>query len=114
MKGRKYSGAIGRRNGVLTPGVRCDISSRRQISILWRSYMLGVRVALAAAGVGLLMCAGGAGATQWKEPKDGVFTEKQLTDYLSIQKEAIDNWKAAGKAVDGASSAAALAVALKT
>jgi len=76
--------------------------------------MFGMRVTLVAASLGSLVCAGAARAAQWKEPKDGVFTEKQMTDYLSIQKEALDNWKAAGKAVEGASASAALAVALRT
>lgn len=70
-----------------------------------RTSVLGVTLAL------VVSCAV-AGAA-WEPPKDGVVTEKQLVNCLQVQKEALDNWKAAGKAVDGsASGAAAMAVYL--
>lgn len=50
----------------------------------------------------------------WQPPQDAVYSEKQLTNYIDIQKQAIDNLKAAGKAIDGTqSSALALAVVMR-
>ncbi len=40
----------------------------------------------------------------WSEPKDGVFTEQQLTAYLDTSKEWIATMKAAGKPVEGSPS----------
>ncbi len=50
-------------------------------------------------------------AADWEEPKDGLFTEKQLLNYIAAQKELIDYAKAAGKAAEGGAGAA-LAVGL--
>ena len=62
-----------------------------------------------------VLIVGRAYGAEWQEPKDGVFSEKQLVNYLALQKEAIANWTAAGKAVDGSSSsAAAIAVYMQT
>jgi hypothetical protein len=53
-------------------------------------------------------------AADWQAPKDDLVTEKQLTNYFQVQKEAIDNWRAAGKAIEGSqSSATAVALALR-
>jgi hypothetical protein len=76
--------------------------------------MNSLRMLIAVVALGLFVGTAGVRAADWKEPKDGVYTEKQLSNYLAVQKEAIASWKAAGKAVEGASSAAALAVALRT
>lgn len=73
-----------------------------------------VRAFVVMVALGLSVVPAVTGAADWKEPKDGTYSEKQLTNYLAVQKEAIASWKAAGKAVEGASSAAALAVALRT
>src|SRR5579872_5308345 len=52
---------------------------------------------------------------EWQVPRDGAVTEKQLANYLQVQKEALDTWRAAGKAIEGSqSSAAAIALALRT
>src|SRR5579859_4500542 len=75
--------------------------------------MSAVRVRLAGVALGLLTCTV-AWAGDWKEPKDGVISEKQLTNYLQVQKAAIAQWKASGKALEGSqSSAAAMAVMLR-
>ena len=75
--------------------------------------MLAVRVRLAGIALGLLTAAV-ASAADWKEPKDGLLNEKQLTNYLEVQKEAIAQFKASGKALEGSqSSAAAMAVLLR-
>ena len=74
--------------------------------------MSGARIVWAGVALGLLI-AGGAWAA-WQEPKDGVMSEKQLTTYLEVQKDAIAQWKASGKALEGSqSSAAAMAVMLR-
>jgi colicin import membrane protein len=44
----------------------------------------------------------------WQEPKDGTYNEKQIVNYFQVQKEAMDNWKAAGKAIEGSPSGAAV------
>jgi hypothetical protein len=49
-------------------------------------------------------------AADFKEPKDGVYTEKQLTAYIQTMKAHQQTLKAAGKAVDGSSGAGAIAV----
>ena len=43
-------------------------------------------------------------AADWQAPKDELVTEKELTNYFQVQKEAIDNWRAAGKAIEGSQS----------
>jgi hypothetical protein len=64
-------------------------------------------IALAALAAPLL-------AADWQAPKDNLITEKQFTSYIQVQKEAIDNWRAAGKAIEGSqSSAAAMALVLR-
>ncbi|HLX61023.1 MAG TPA: hypothetical protein VKX17_07050 [Planctomycetota bacterium] len=57
----------------------------------------------------LFVCAASSFAADWAEPKDGKFTETELTNYIGAQKDLVAYLKAAGKAVEG-SSAAALAV----
>lgn len=53
-------------------------------------------------------------AAAWQPPKDGAMTEQQMTTYLQIQKQVLDDWKAAGKAVDGTqSSAMAMAMVMQ-
>ena len=50
----------------------------------------------------------------WQAPKNDLVTEKELTSYFQVQKEAIDNWRAAGKAIEGSqSSSTAIALALR-
>lgn len=49
-------------------------------------------------------------AADWKEPKDGLYTEKQLTSYINAMKENMAVLKAAAKAVQSGSGAGALAV----
>lgn len=74
---------------------------------MWVAHSRVVGLAL-----GLLVAAGASAA--WQEPKDGIISEKQLTNYLQVQKDAIAQWKASGKALDGSqSSAAAMAVMLR-
>lgn len=52
---------------------------------------------------------------QWQEPEDGKFTEKQLTDYLAVTKQIIEDAKAAGKAVEESPNAiAAMTIAART
>ena len=51
-------------------------------------------------------------AADFKEPKDGVYTEKQLTAYIQTLKEHMQTLKAAGKAVEGSSGAGAGAIAV--
>ena len=78
--------------------------------------MSQVRRQLAAilATVVLALSAGNLRGADWQPPKDNRVTEKQLTSYLQVQKEAIDNWRAAGKAIEGSqSSAAAMALVLR-
>ena len=72
-------------------------------------------VCVRVAGIALgLLCAVGVSAADWKEPKDGLLTEKQLTSYLAVQKEVLAQLKASGKALEGTqSSAAAMAVILQ-
>jgi hypothetical protein len=49
----------------------------------------------------------------WQEPQDGTYNEKQIANYFQVQKEAMDYWKAAGKAIEGSpSGAAAMAMSL--
>ena len=75
--------------------------------------MFALRVEIAGLALGLLTAVG-ASAADWKQPNDGLLNEKQLTNYLQIQKEAIAQWKASGKALEGSqSSAAAMAVMLR-
>jgi hypothetical protein len=75
--------------------------------------MLLARVGLAGIALGLFTAVG-ASAADWKEPKEGLLNEKQLTGYLQVQKEVIAQWKASGKALEGSqSSAAAMAVMLR-
>lgn len=62
----------------------------------------------------LFLATTGACAADWQPPKDDLITEKQLTNYLQVQKEALDNWRAAGKVIDGSqSSGAAIALVLR-
>jgi hypothetical protein len=69
------------------------------------------KIALTIAVAGLVA---GVRAADWQPPKDNLITEKQLVSYLQVQKEAIDNWRAAGKAIEGSqSSGAAMALALR-
>jgi hypothetical protein len=72
-------------------------------------------VCVRVAGIALgLLCSFGVSAADWKEPKDGRMTEKQLTGYLAVQKEVLAQLKAGGKALEGTqSSAAAMAVILQ-
>jgi len=49
-------------------------------------------------------------AADWQEPKDGVYTEKQLTAYIQTMKAHMQTLKAAGKAAEGSSGAGAIAV----
>src|SRR5947209_8476825 len=41
------------------------------------------------------------GAEEWTEPKDGLFTEKQVQNYAAAQKDVLQLLKAMGKAVEG-------------
>ncbi|MDB5289453.1 MAG: hypothetical protein JWL69_694 [Phycisphaerales bacterium] len=51
-------------------------------------------------------------AAGWTEPKDGTFTEKQLTNYIDTMKEVMASWKAAGKALEGGQNGFAAAAVL--
>jgi hypothetical protein len=65
-----------------------------------------IRQAVSGAVVGLFLAVPFAKA-DWQPPKDGVYTEKEIASYLQVQKEAIDTWKASGKALEGSQSSAA-------
>jgi hypothetical protein len=66
---------------------------------------------IAGGSVLVAICTIAAQAADWKAPKDGVFTEKQLTSYLEIRKNYTQSLNAAGKALQGnQAGAAALAV----
>jgi len=45
-------------------------------------------------------------AADFAPPKDGVYSEKQLTEAIAVSKELVDSATAAGKAVEGSQSAA--------
>jgi hypothetical protein len=45
-------------------------------------------------------------ADDWSEPKNGVFTEKQVENYAAAQKEVMQLFKAMGKAVERTKSGA--------
>lgn len=58
-----------------------------------------------------LVSVAGIARAEWTQPKDGIFTEQELTSYLDMSKEWIATMKAAGKAVDGSPAGfAALAI----
>ena len=42
---------------------------------------------------------------EWQPPKDGVMTDKQVTAYIETFKEVLQNYKAAGKAIEGTNNA---------
>ncbi|MDB5330056.1 MAG: hypothetical protein JWP03_1207, partial [Phycisphaerales bacterium] len=60
----------------------------------------------------MLMGIPAAQAAGWTEPKDGAFTEKQLTNYIDTMKEVMASWKAAGKALEGGQNGFAAAAVL--
>jgi hypothetical protein len=73
----------------------------------------GMRLSVAALAFGLMVVhATAARAAEWTEPKDGVFTEKQLTAYIDTMKEVMASWKAAGKALEGGQNGFAAAAVL--
>src|SRR5438270_13313538 len=53
-----------------------------------------------------------AGNDDWQPPKDGLFTEKQLTNYTGAFKDWQDLMKAYGKALDGSKSGAGALVVI--
>jgi hypothetical protein len=64
------------------------------------------------------LCAAGSApmlrAADWQAPKDELVTEKETVGYCQVYKETMDNYRAAGKAIEGSQSAgAALALALR-
>src|SRR5262245_45639558 len=72
------------------------------------------RVLMPSLGAIILLTAVARG-DDWQPPKDGVYTEKQFTSYVQVQKGLIDTARAAGKAIEGSqSSAAALAMLYRT
>ena len=76
--------------------------------------MLTARVCGCVFSAAVLLTIPQARGADWQPPKDEVFTEKQLTNYLQVQKETLDNWRAAGKVIDGSqSSGAAIALVLR-
>jgi hypothetical protein len=62
------------------------------------------RVAIASALLVSFVSLNGARAEGWKEPADGLFTERQLTSYAAAQKEVFQMLKAMGKAMEGSKS----------
>ena len=67
------------------------------MSVLSRSFL--------SAALGLFIVSAPAFGA-WEQPKDGVVAEKQLVACLDIQKQALDNLKASGKALEGSQSGA--------
>jgi hypothetical protein len=51
---------------------------------------------------------------EWKEPADGVITDKQMTNYLGAMKEVQSLFKAAGKAAEGQGAVGAMGLWAKT
>jgi hypothetical protein len=47
-------------------------------------------------------------ADEWNEPKDGVFTEKQITNFIGAEKDLMQMLKAMGKAAEGSKSGAGM------
>ncbi len=49
-------------------------------------------------------CSNSVRAEDWNEPKDGIFTEKQVENYAAAQKDVMQLMKAVGKALEGSKS----------
>lgn len=64
------------------------------------------RLACTVAALALVAAPIARAADDWQPPKDGLFTEKQLTNYVAAYKDWMDLMKAYGKALDGSKSGA--------
>ncbi|MDB5303328.1 MAG: hypothetical protein JWM97_877, partial [Phycisphaerales bacterium] len=71
-----------------------------------RSFVAGLAFGL------MLVVGNAAHAAEWVEPKDGVFSEKQVVAYIDTMKEVVASWKAAGKALEGGKNGFAAAAVL--